>query len=76
MQVYLTTLVPGESNLLPHFRWDNITFGDYADSRVVEYDITFPPVRLLHFLVLFPIFLTDTRDSLSLIMGLCSRIFS
>ncbi|ESK86816.1 cleft lip and palate associated transmembrane protein [Moniliophthora roreri MCA 2997] len=27
---------------LPSFVWDNITFGDYLESRVVEYNIKFP----------------------------------
>lgn len=31
---------------LPNFVWENITYGDYKDSRVVEYDIVFPEVRL------------------------------
>lgn len=29
---------------LPHFVWLNITYGDYNDARVVEYDIKFPDV--------------------------------
>lgn len=31
---------------LPSFVWENITFGDYKDSRVVEYNVNFPDVRL------------------------------
>lgn len=29
---------------LPHFVWDNITFGDWSDIRTVEYDVHLPPV--------------------------------
>jgi hypothetical protein len=29
---------------LPNFVWKNITFGDYNDARVVEYNINFPQV--------------------------------
>ncbi|KAJ7739934.1 cleft lip and palate associated transmembrane protein [Mycena metata] len=28
---------------LPSFVWENLTFGDYTESRVVEYNINFPP---------------------------------
>ncbi|KAF7294328.1 hypothetical protein HMN09_01161900 [Mycena chlorophos] len=28
---------------LPNFVWDNITFGDYSDTRVVDLNIAFPP---------------------------------
>ncbi|KAJ7223955.1 cleft lip and palate associated transmembrane protein [Mycena rebaudengoi] len=28
---------------LPSFVWENLTYGDYSDSRVVEYNINFPP---------------------------------
>ncbi|KAF9450961.1 cleft lip and palate transmembrane 1 [Macrolepiota fuliginosa MF-IS2] len=27
---------------LPHFVWENVTYGDYTDSRAVNYDINFP----------------------------------
>jgi hypothetical protein len=30
---------------LPSFVWQNITLGDYTEARVVEYNISFPPVR-------------------------------
>lgn len=30
---------------LPNFMWENITFGDWKESRVVEYDIRIPEVR-------------------------------
>lgn len=29
---------------LPHFLWDNITFGDWKDSREVEYEVKIPEV--------------------------------
>ncbi|KAF8214057.1 cleft lip and palate transmembrane protein 1-domain-containing protein [Mycena galopus ATCC 62051] len=32
-----------EDEGLPNFVWKNLTFGDYNDARVVEYDIKFPP---------------------------------
>lgn len=41
---------------LPHFVWENITFGDFSDSRVVNYDIKFPEVREV-LLNLVPIFM-------------------
>ncbi|KAJ7498471.1 cleft lip and palate associated transmembrane protein [Mycena latifolia] len=28
---------------LPSFVWENLTFGDYNEARVVEYNINFPP---------------------------------
>ncbi|KAJ7246568.1 cleft lip and palate associated transmembrane protein [Mycena haematopus] len=28
---------------LPNFVWKNLTFGDYSEARVVEYNINFPP---------------------------------
>ncbi|KAJ7693835.1 cleft lip and palate transmembrane protein 1-domain-containing protein, partial [Mycena rosella] len=28
---------------LPSFVWENLTFGDYSEARVVEYNINFPP---------------------------------
>ena len=37
---------------LPHFVWDNITFGDWQESRTIEYDVKLPPVRDLHFPIL------------------------
>ncbi|KAJ3559212.1 hypothetical protein NM688_g478 [Phlebia brevispora] len=48
MHVYITTSPYGdvfsgrERDTLPHFVWDNITFGDWTESRVVEYDINLP----------------------------------
>lgn len=29
---------------LPKFVWDNITFGDWKDSRTVDYDVKLPLV--------------------------------
>lgn len=34
---------------LPKFVWENVTFGDWKESRVVEYDVNFPEVRKLPF---------------------------
>lgn len=30
---------------LPHFVWENITFGDFTEARVAELDVKFPEVR-------------------------------
>ena len=35
----------GEKEDLPHFVWNNITYGDYNEQRVVDFDIKFPQVR-------------------------------
>jgi hypothetical protein len=29
---------------LPHFVWENITYGDYNDHRVVDFEVNFPDV--------------------------------
>lgn len=48
MHVYLTTsphptgVFYAHQEDLPHFVWDNITFGDWNDHRVVEYDVRLP----------------------------------
>ncbi|KAF8915437.1 cleft lip and palate associated transmembrane protein [Mucidula mucida] len=47
MHVYLTTSPrPDLANLkeggLPHFVWDGLTYGDYKDTRSVEYNVDFP----------------------------------
>ena len=34
---------------LPSFVWDNITFGDWADSRTVDFLVDLPKVRKLIF---------------------------
>jgi hypothetical protein len=61
MHVYLTTSPNGDvfSNQwtsgwrqnrdkdLPHFVWENLTFGNWKDSRIVEMDIKFPEVSIL-----------------------------
>lgn len=50
MHVYLTTspyidaFARGDEGSLPHFVWDNITFGDWAESRTVEFDVKIPTV--------------------------------
>ena len=49
MHVYLTTsptanVFKGNNEGLPHFVWDNITFGDWSDNRVVEFDVNLPYV--------------------------------
>lgn len=49
MHVYLTTSPrPDLANLkeggLPHFVWDGLTYGDYKDTRSVEYNVDFPEV--------------------------------
>lgn len=31
---------------LPQFVWKNITYGDYTDTRVINFDVNFPDVRL------------------------------
>lgn len=31
---------------LPHFVWGNITYGDWSDERVVEYDVNLPLVSV------------------------------
>lgn len=57
MHVYLSTSPRGdvfskgtvssrrdEEAGLPHFVWENITYGNHTDSRAVNYDIKFPQV--------------------------------
>lgn len=50
MHVYITTSPRGDvfsakqRDSLPHFVWDNITFGDWSDSRTVDYDVKLPEV--------------------------------
>lgn len=36
---------------LPQFVWKNITYGDYTDTRVINFDVNFPDVRLFFWLV-------------------------
>ena len=31
---------------LPQFVWKNITYGDYTDTRVINFDVNFPEVRI------------------------------
>lgn len=55
MHVYLTTSPKADAlgyrkrgdEELPHFVWNNITYGDYNENRVVQFDVKFPEVRLL-----------------------------
>lgn len=59
MHVYITTSPIGdvfrpdrpralqkEDAKLPHFVWENITFGDWNDHRVEKLDVPIPPVRV------------------------------
>jgi hypothetical protein len=48
---------------LPNFVWQNITYGDYTDSRVVEYDIAFPETVLKNGSLWADIFLTKENTS-------------
>ncbi|KAJ3800381.1 cleft lip and palate associated transmembrane protein, partial [Lentinula aff. detonsa] len=48
---------------LPNFIWKNITYGDYTDSRVVEYDIVFPETVLRNGSLWADIFLTKEGTS-------------
>ncbi|KAJ6458642.1 cleft lip and palate associated transmembrane protein [Mycena vitilis] len=43
---------------LPNFVWSNLTFGDWSETRVVEYDIKFPPSVLNNGSLWADIFLT------------------
>jgi hypothetical protein len=35
---------------LPRFVWENITFGDWKETRTAEFNVQIPPVRLTAFL--------------------------
>ncbi|KAJ6616203.1 cleft lip and palate associated transmembrane protein [Mycena sp. CBHHK59/15] len=48
---------------LPSFFWKNLTFGDYNDARVVEYNINFPPSVLKNGSLWADIFLTKNGAS-------------
>ncbi|KAJ3841416.1 cleft lip and palate associated transmembrane protein [Lentinula raphanica] len=48
---------------LPNFVWKNITYGDYSDSRVVEYDIVFPETVLRNGSLWADVFLTKEGTS-------------
>lgn len=48
MHVYLTTGSDIRNDFhskenLPHFTWENITFGDWSDSRTVDLEVKLPP---------------------------------
>lgn len=58
MHVYLTTLPRADAYTkwtatvhkakdegLPHFIWKNITYGNYNDQRVVNFEVKFPEVK-------------------------------
>lgn len=50
LHVYLSTSVQAfipnsEDTDLPHFVWDDITFGDWNEARMVDYDVRLPQVR-------------------------------
>ena len=32
---------------LPSFTWENITFGDWKEKRIVDLDVSLPSVRLI-----------------------------
>ena len=78
MHVYLTTgptaqVFTKNNYNLPHFEWDNITFGDWNDNRAVEFDVNLPNVCT------FPAYLRLAVDhcfSQCNIMPLCGRISS
>lgn len=52
MHVYLSTSPNGDVYLkdsdegLPHFMWENITYGDYNDHRVLNFEVKFPDVSV------------------------------
>ncbi|GAW00803.1 cleft lip and palate associated transmembrane protein [Lentinula edodes] len=48
---------------LPNFVWKNITYGNYADSRVEEHDIVFPETVLQNGTLWADIFLTKESAS-------------
>ncbi|KAJ7887500.1 cleft lip and palate associated transmembrane protein [Mycena olivaceomarginata] len=48
---------------LPNFVWKNITFGDYNDARVVEYNINFPQSVLNNGSLWADIFLTKDETN-------------
>lgn len=42
---------PNPDKDLPHFVWENITFGDWNDERKIDLDVKMPPVSCLSFMV-------------------------
>ena len=65
MYVYLSTSPDGDAYRkdndegLPHFLWENITYGDYNDHRVLNFEVKFPDVsiplaRVFLILILWP----------------------
>ncbi|EAU84419.2 cleft lip and palate associated transmembrane protein [Coprinopsis cinerea okayama7 len=67
IHVYLSTTPDGDvfgtRENLPHFTWDNIQFGDWTDSRTVEYDVTFPKSVLNNGTLWADIFVTKDGSS-------------
>ncbi|KAJ2917482.1 hypothetical protein MD484_g2929, partial [Candolleomyces efflorescens] len=67
VHVYLSTNPRGDvfskPEGLPHFTWDNILFGNYADSRTVSYDVNFPESVLRNGSLWADIFLTKNGAS-------------
>ena len=51
MHVHLSTNpdgdVFGHRERLPHFVWNDITFGDWNEARVIDLDVKLPEVRPL-----------------------------
>ncbi|KAF8969373.1 cleft lip and palate associated transmembrane protein [Flammula alnicola] len=76
MHVYLSTSPKGDvfskwtsayredrDKDLPHFVWNNITYGDYNDHRIVNFDVKFPDVVLRNGSLWADIFVT--RDGVN-----------
>ncbi|KAL0950176.1 hypothetical protein HGRIS_010169 [Hohenbuehelia grisea] len=74
MHVYLSTSTVGDvfhvwtpdtgvDKGLPHFVWENITFGDWNDARVEEFDIKFPQSVLHNGSLWADVFLTKDGAS-------------
>lgn len=65
MHVYFTTDPQGrvfsneEQYTLPHFVWDNITFGDWAEHRTIEYEVKLPEVSSLMYAQILHNFATN-----------------
>ena len=44
-EVYTTTVRKEKDEGLPHFVWKNITYGNYNDQRVINFEVKFPEVK-------------------------------
>ncbi|CAA7258577.1 unnamed protein product [Cyclocybe aegerita] len=77
MHVYLSTSAKGDvftkwtegyrknrDEGLPNFVWKNITYGDYSDSRTVDYEIKFPEYVLRNGSLWADIYLTKSEVDL------------